>query len=120
MISVTSLWLIPIILGNINTLAIVGVRIYVDNFSRVTNQGNRSETGDYNVTPFTGYMIPCGIYPPVASVIVFIVINRKGLDDDFDSCSDLFHFLIDPVAYIIVPFLMAPFLAFCVGIFLRT
>ena len=117
----TSFWLIPLFLVMLIhwlILAIVGVRIYVDNFSREIDQGTKPETGDYNVTPFTGYMIPCGIYLPVASAIVFVVINRENLADGIDSCCDLFHFLADPVAYITAPSLMAPFAAFCVGIFL--
>ena len=63
--------------------------IYVNSFSKVADQGTRPETGDYNITPFTGY--------------------------SFDSCSDLSHFLIDPMAYIIA---MGPSVAFCAGILL--
>ena len=45
-------------------LAIIGVRIYVDNFTTKNNNINSNipDTGDYRVTPFTGYMIACTIY----------------------------------------------------------
>ena len=124
-------------------LAIIGVRIYVDNFSteidlgnrsetsgyqvasyrmNVSNfstQGNRSETDSYKVTSYTGYMISCGIYLPVASVIVFIILSRAWFSDEIEStCERIFHFLVDPVAYIATIFLMVPFIAFCVGIYL--
>ena len=46
-------------------LGIIGVRIYVDNFSRKIDQGNRSETGGYEVVGYTAYMIACGFYLPV-------------------------------------------------------
>ena len=67
---------------------IIGVRIYVDNFAiekDVTNSSvnftiqndeiNSSipNTGDYRVTPFTGFMIACTIYLPIVSWIVQIV-----------------------------------------------
>ena len=126
-------------------LAIIGVRIYVDNFSieidqgnrsetsgyqvssyriNVGNfstdyQGNRSETGGYEVASYTGYMIACGVYLPVASVIVFIILSRAWFSDEIDStCEQIFYFLVDPVAYIAAIFLMVPFIAFCVGIYL--
>ena len=124
-------------------LAIIGVRIYVDNFSREISQrnvsetggyqvasyihnfsreidqGNISDTGSYRVAPYTRYMIFCGAYLPVASVIVYIILNRIWLSDEKTSkVGKTFYFLIDPVAYIVVPFLMVPFFAFFVGIFL--
>ena len=105
-------WLIP---------AIIGVRIYVDNFSTTEiDQVNRSsETGGYKVAPYTAYMISCGIYLPVASVIVFFILSRACFSDEIDStCEKIFHFLVDPVAYIATIFLMVPFVAFCVGIYL--
>ena len=76
-------------------MAIIGVRMYVDDFSRDINetriytgnfseeidQANTSDTGDYDVTSYTVYMIICGAYLPVASVIVFTVLNRAWLSD---------------------------------------
>ena len=76
------------------TLAIIGTRIYIDNFSIEIDQGNRletsdyplyriyadnftegnvSETGGYKVAPYTAYMISCGIYLPVASAIILFI-----------------------------------------------
>ena len=124
-------------------LAIIGVRIYVDNFSREISQrnvsetggyqvasythnfsreigqGNISETGSYKVAPYTRYMIFCGAYLPVASVIVYIILNRVWLsDEEMSKFGKTFFFLTDPVAYLVVPFLMVPFFAFFVGSFL--
>ena len=124
------------------TLAIIGTRIYIDNFSTKLDQGNTSETsgypfesyriyadnfttgnvsetGGYEVAPYTAYMISCGIYLPVASVIVYIILSRGWFDDEIDSpCEQMFHFVYDPAAYIATIFLMVPFIAFCVGIYL--
>ena len=115
-------------------LAIIGVRIYVDNFSkeinetriytgnfsRNTDQANTtSDMGGYEVASYTGYMLFCGLYLPVLSVIVSFVLNRAWLSDDMKSkCQKLFYCFVDPIAYIVVPFLMVPFIPFCVGIFL--
>ena len=63
----------------------------VNNFS---TQGNISETGGYKVTFYTGYIISCGIYLPVASVIVFIILSRAWFSDEIKStCEKIFHFL---------------------------
>ena len=100
-------------------LATIGVRIYVDNFSREISQGNVSDTGSYRVAPYTCYMIFCGAYLPVASVIVYIILNRIWLSDEkMSKIGKTFYFLTDPVAYLVVPFLMVPFFAFFVGTFL--
>ena len=113
-------------------MAIIGVRIYIDNFSREINytsinadnfsgeidQANTSDTGGYDITPYTGYMIFCGFYLPVTSVIVYVVLNRAWFSDEIESkCEKILFFFYDPVAYIVVPFLMIPFIAFCAGIF---
>ena len=114
-------------------IAIIGVRIYVDSFSRDINetriytgnfskeidQANTSDTGDYDITSYTVYMIICGAYLPVASVIVFTVLNRAWLSDGGKSqYQKIFYCFVDPIAYIVVPSMMVPFIAFCVGIFL--
>ena len=113
-------------------LTIIGVRIYVDNFSRVINETriyvdnfsreidlvNTSDTGGYEVASYTVYMIICGVYLPVASV-VYIVLHRARFINEMESkCEKIFFFLYDPVAYLAVPFLMVPFIAFYVGIYL--
>ena len=115
-------------------LAIIGVRIYVDNFSkeinetriytgnfsRNTDQANTtSDMGGYEVASYTGYMLFCGLYLPVLSVIVSIALNRAWLSNNMKSKRQkLFYCFVDPIAYIVVPFLMVPFIPFCVGIFL--
>ena len=99
-------------------LAIIGVRIYVDNFSTEIDQGGMSETGGYKVPSYTRYMIFCGVYLPVASVVVFIVLNRAWFSDEVGTVQKIFYFLGDPLSYLIVIFLMVPFIAFCVGIYL--
>ena len=65
-------------------------------------------------------MIFCGFYLPVASLIVFIVLNRIRLSDSDEKSKQekMLFFLTDPIAYIVVPFLMVPFIPFCVGTFL--
>ena len=64
-------------------------------------------------------MIFCGFYLPVASVIVYLVLNRAWFIDEIESkLAKIFFFLFDPVAYIAVVFLMGPFIAFCVGTYL--
>ena len=63
-------------------------------------------------------MIFCGAYLPIASVIVYIILNRIWLSDEKTSkLGKTFYFLIDPVAYIVVPFLMVPFLHFLLEFF---
>ena len=116
-------------------LAIIGVRIYVDNFSkeinetrinsgnfsRKTDQANTSDTGGYEVTSYTGYMLFCGLYLPIASIILSTVLNRAWLSDDDDKISKpdkIFYCFVDPIAYIAVPYLMVPFIAFSIGAFL--
>ena len=124
-------------------LAIIGVRIYVDNFSTEIDQGNisetsgypvasyrmnvnnfsteanTSETGGYKVSSYTSYMIFCGFYLPIASVAVYIVLIRAWFsDENKTTCMKIFHFLVDPIAYIAVITLMPFFIAFCVGIYL--
>ena len=112
-------------------LMIIGIRIYVDsfsgeidenvgNFSGEIDQVNTSNTGNYKVAPWTGYMIFCGFYLPAFSVLTFHVLNRAWLlDDETESRGDkIFYFLHDPWVYSVVPFLIVPFIAFCVGIYL--
>jgi len=134
-------------------LAISGVRIYADNFSRRREPNNtqrfppKPDTGDYKSKPFTRYMIFCGAYLPVASMAVYILLNkywflqiywliknqgkssvvtRKQATTFYKyQCIKLIPqsvkmmaFLRDPVAYFAVIFLMVPFIPFMVGTFL--
>ena len=118
-------------------IGIVGVRIYIDNFTLDADDTEISirNTGDYWVAPFTGYMVACTLYLPIVSWIVYIVLNKLWFYELFsainqmtngagqmpprDSWNDkLFAFTKDPLAYITVVFLIAPFIAFTVGAYL--
>jgi len=111
-------------------LAIVGVRIYADNFSSV----KFNSSGSYVVAPFTRYMIFCCAYLPIASWIAYIILNKywfyevfsvikQSLDQEIHLQSistwvKLFSFVFDPAAYISITLLMLPFIAFTIGAFL--
>ena len=144
-------------------LALIAVRIYADNFSK--DRSDRSQqpvstqrlpqempdstepTGNYVSAPYTRYMIFCGAYLPVASMVVYIILNKywflqiywliknKGflsVDNDKDMTKLVKYqyikrmpesvktmaFLRDPFAYLAVIFLMVPFIPFVVGAFL--
>ena len=110
---VPSLLLIPyiLLLALIHwlILAIIGIRIHVDNFSSEINNADMSKTDNYKITFYTGYVIFCGVYLPVASAIVFIVINRAWFSNEINTTQKLFYFLGDPISYYGVILLM-PFL----------
>ena len=132
-------------------LGIIGVRIYADNFvvriDRFNNFPPEPETGNYTSAPFTRYMIFCGMYLPIASMGVYVVLNKYWFLQIYwliknqgkssvvtDKQAQSFYkyqcikfipqsvkmmaFLRDPLAYIAVIFLMAPFIPFVVGTFL--
>ena len=127
--------------------AIIGVRIYVDNFTTekdITNisvnftmENNDShssipDTGDYRVASFTGYMIGCTIYLPIVSWIV----RNIFCDGSFYEIYSAIHRLntgIDHVPsqnpwtndnlllllpFFAIVFLLVPFIAFAVGSYL--
>ena len=118
-------------------LAIVGVRIYVDNFS-VENNNSKYEiepiTGSYTSTTFTRFMIACSTYLPIASYVVYIILNKywfyevysvikqsSASEVDVESIPPSIKFLssmVDPVAYILAIFLIVSFIFFTVGAFL--
>ena len=92
-------------------------------------------SGDYNVAPYTFYMIFCGIYLPIALWVVYIRLNKfcfyevYSLINQFsatpaDYISNLpfkmkiTAFIVDPVSYFVVIFLMVPFIMFTVGTYL--
>ena len=106
---------------------IIGVRIYIDNFTPEMNDIASSipDTGDYRVAPLTGCMIACTIYLPIVSWITYIIINKPWFYEVYFaiSCSSLeatpgediwdkklFAFIKDPLAYIAIVLLMAPFI----------
>jgi len=111
-------------------LAIVGIRIYVDNFS----DNSSGSTGNYKSSSFTRYMIFCCAYLPIASWIAYIILNKYWFYEvytvikqstDQEICMQsispwvkLLTFIFDPVAYITVIMLILPFIAFTVGTFL--
>ena len=138
-------------------IGIIGVRIYVDNFTPDTldkadtgsmrmsvdtfapdNDGRGStipDTGDYKVAPFTGYMIACTVYLPIASWITYIILNKLWFFEVYSAINQmttvanhmtsqpswdkkLLAVYKDPLAYIAVLFLMLPFVAFTVGTYL--
>lgn len=118
-------------------IGIIGVRIYVDNFTLDRDDTNSSvpNTGDYRVASFTGYMIGCGIYLPIASWIGYIIMNKSWFYEVFSAINQLNHgadimptlepwnkklfmFITDPLAYIAASILMVPFIVYTVGIFL--
>ena len=150
--SMTILFSITVVLSHWMILGIIGVRIYADNFVRERNDRSgefppEPETGDYKSTPYTRYMIFCGMYLPVISTIVYIVLNKYWFLQIYwliknqgntsvvtDKQAARFYkyqcikfipqsvkvmaFLRDPWAYFAVIFLMAPFIPFMVGTFL--
>ena len=117
-------------------LGIIAVRISADNFSiEKDTSDTEPRTGSYKISAFTLYMIICSAYLPIASWIVYILLNKYwflqvySLINQFSSTEalliwtmplsvKLFAFLRDPIAYVAVVFLMGPFIAFTVGTFL--
>jgi len=117
-------------------LGIIGVRIYVDNFTPdYDTDGKVPSTGDYKVANFTFYMIFCAVYLPIASWVVYIRLNKfwfyevYSLINQFSaneadyiwtlpSSMKLTAFLVDPVSYFAVIFLMVPFIVFTVATYL--
>ena len=123
---------LPSILTHWIILAIIGVRIYVDNFSttlttanNLSEPANKSELGNYMSTPFTGYMIFCGAYLPIVSIITYFILNRyqflRTLRSIKNENKDIPHsakIWADPYSYFAVTFLMVPFIPFAIGSFL--
>ena len=112
---------------------IIGVRIYVDNFTPEKGNTNSSipDTGDYRVTPLTGYMIGCAIYLPIVSWITYIIINKPWFyevylainqwsleADHMPEDKKLYAFIKDPLAYIAIAILMVPFIPCAVAAYL--
>ena len=119
-------------------IAIIGVRIYIDNFTLDKDNINSSmaDTGDYKITPYTGYMIACTIYLPIVSWITYIIINKPWFYKVYSAINQLgtrradhmpqgdawnkklFAFTKDPLAYTVIVFLMLSFIAFVVFAYL--
>ena len=149
--SMTILFSVTVLLSHWMILGIIGVRIYADNFVRERNGLGEfppePETGNYQSRPYTRYMIFCGMYLPVISTIVYVVLNKYWFLQIYwliknhgntsvvtDKQAARFYkyqcikfipqsvkvmaFLRDPWAYFAVIFLMVPFIPFMVGTFL--
>ena len=110
-------------------LAIIGVRIYVDNFVRRINDTIEIEIGEYKTTPYTRYMIFCGAYLLIASTFVYLTLNKYWFFDIYHKISNeldhqipmsvkLLAFMRDPIAYILVILQVVPFIPFAFGSFL--
>ena len=122
---------------------IIGVRIYVDNFTPQNDDTNSSipNTGDYRVAPLTGYMIGCTIFLPILSWITYIILNKLWFYEVYSAISQLksanhmhlqdiwdenryvwdkklIDFITNPLAYIAIVCLMASFIAYTVGTYL--
>ena len=113
------------------------MRTSVDTFAP-DNDGRGSSipnTGDYKVAPFTGYMIACTVYLPIASWITYIILNKLWFFEVFSAIYQLSNgadhmpphetylkkfltFVKGPLAYIAVVFLIGPFVAFTAGAYL--
>ena len=115
-------------------IGIIGVRIYIDNFTTEMND-IIPNTGDYRVTPYTGYMIACTVYIPILSWVTYIVLNKLWFYEVFSAINQmttgaddmpeqdtwnykLFAFTTDPLGYISALLLIASFVAFTVGAYL--
>ena len=125
------------------TLAIIGVRIYADNFAIKRNESgyfrNELEIGNYRSSSFTRYMIFCGFFLPVASTIQYMLSNMGWFTPLYktkrinksqpsispgssvkDRCKYYCCGLIvkEPLAYLWAPFLISTFIGFMIGAFL--
>ena len=116
-------------------LGIIGVRVYVDNFTPDKDDAIILNTGDYKVAPLTGYMIACPIYLPMVSWITYIILNKLWFCEVYSAINQLSNgadhmpqrniylkrllaFVKDPLAYIAVAYLIAPFVIFIVAAYL--
>ena len=118
-------------------IGIIGVRMYVDNFTPDKDDTNSSipDMGDYKISPFTRYMIACSIYLPILSWITYIILNKSWFFEVYSAIYEmtngadsmlpqdiwnkkLFAVLKDPLAYIVTMVLMLSFVAFTAGTYL--
>ena len=117
-------------------IGIIGVRMYVDNFTPDHDtDGTEPTTGNYTVAPYTLYIIFCAVYLPIASWLVYIRLNKfwfyeiYSLINQFSATPadylwtlpwnmKLTAFIVDPISYFVVIFLMVPFIVFVVATYL--
>ena len=121
-------------------IGIISVRIYVDNFTteKYNVDGDSLNTGNYRMTPFTGYMIGFTLCFPIFTSVVFVLLNKLWF---YEVCSvihlstitrrsesiitpklswsiKLFAFIRDPIALLTVIVFMTLFIIFSVGTYL--
>ena len=117
---------------------IIGVRIYVDNFTTEKDIGGTPNTGNYRVAPFTGYMIGFALFLPVFSSAVYVLLNKLWFYEVYSVIHQsttttsspesmppkllwnmkLLTFVRDPLALLSVIILMVLFIVFAVGTYL--
>ena len=116
-------------------LGVVGLRIYVDNFSIQKTGANVTEpdTGSYTSSQFTWYMIVCTAYLPLVAWIAVIFLNKywfyeiysliKQVDkheiyiEAFSSKAKIIA-SVKHYSALVSMFLILPFIAFAVGMYL--
>ena len=120
-------------------LGIIAARIYVDNFATEKDNvdGDLLNTGNYRMTPFTGYMIGFTLCFPIFSTAVFVLLNKLWFYELYSVIHrstvthrsesntpklswsiKLFAFIRDPLALLAVIALMTLFIMFSVGAYL--
>ena len=87
-------------------IGIIGVRVYVDNFTpdqddtgsmgiyadNVTLDDTNDtipDAGDYKVTLFTRYMIACTLYLPIVSWITYIILNKSWFFEVYSAINQM-------------------------------
>ena len=118
-------------------IGIIGVRIYVDNFTpdRDGTEASIPDKGDYKITPLTGCMIACTIYLPIVSWVAYIILNKLWFFEIFSAINQLstraermlppdlwddklFAFVREYWSYTATMFLVVPFTFFSVAVYL--
>ena len=103
-------------------IGIIGVRIYVDNFT-VDKDHTNNTIPDYKISAFSGIMIFFSVYLPIASWLTFITLNKSGFykfysGNNFDDRPESYirheRLLKDPWAYLAIVALIVPFVGFTV------
>ena len=118
-------------------IGIIGVRIYVDNFTPDKDDTNNTvpDTGGYKLSICTGIMIVCTICLPIISWITYIILNKLWFFEVYSAINEMSNAanhmparhswnkkilasLKDPLAYVVIVLLMLPFVAFTAGTYL--
>ena len=120
-------------------IEILATRIHFDNFTTEKDNvdGHSLNTGNYRMTPFTGYMIGFSLCFPIFSVAVFVLLNKLWFYEVYSAIHQstitrmsesntlklsrnikMFAFIRDPLALLTVIVLMTLFIIFSVGAYL--